>query len=418
MSDDYDNDEYYLPDEEEPLEEKMEIVELENEKENPIRAEKTLQARVDKVKDKPKIALDYTLETAEERNELVKKIIASATPEQLTPYYLDILGTYIVLAMDPKEKKSKMIQTPNHLKGTVYVRETSFQGLASSFEQGEDGLYNLITDFDKNIILTPKDPITQKDIDEIPELKEYMEEIARLEEHFKKARGKKKYLIKKWIIEMHQDKYLIRASHRPTVKSTHLTKITSGHLNLDEEVSVNEKGDVVVKGLISCCSAQHVATLLSNYSKLREECWGKLNDDLYYQMEHLDDLIDQVFVGEENRFLLDIIIWKIDGVKNEVIRDNLIKIHGITYSEEYISSLWKNKIPKMIAEQCQQNYLEWYYTVKEKGKWKKCSCCGNIKLANHHFFSKNSTSKDGFYSICKVCRSKKYKEKKDKILKS
>ena len=408
---DYDDNEYYLPDDDD---EEMAYIEETLEEGDMSKSEKSLQTRVEKVKDKPKIALDYTLKTAEERNELVKKIVESATPEQLTPYYLDILGTYIVLAMDAKEKKSKMIQTPNRLNGTVYVRETSFQGLASSFEQGEDGLYNLITDFDKNIILTPKAPITQKDIDDIPELKELLNEIAKLEEKAKKARGKEKFLIKKQIKEMHQDKYIIRASHKPVVKSMHLTKITNGHLNLEEKISVNNKGDVVVKGLISCCNQQHVSALLSNYSKLKEESWGKLNEDLWYQMDHLDELIDQTFNNEENQYLLDIIIWKIDGLKNEKIRDNLIKKHKITYSEEYISSLWKNKIPKMIAEQCEQNYLEWYYTEKEKGHWKKCSNCGSIKLANHHFFSKNSTSKDGFYSICKLCRSKKYKEKKGK----
>ena len=412
---DYDDneEEYYLCDDEDEddINDEPILVNIEEEDEM-SRSEASLQKREEKVKDKPKIALDYTLKTPQERNELVKKIIESASPEQLTPYYLDILGTYIVLAMDKKEKKEKLIQTPNRLKGTVYVRETSLQGLASSFEQGEDGLYNLITDYNKNIILTPKDPITQKDIDEIPELKELVEEIEKVEERFKKARGKNKYLLKKQIMEMHADKYIIRASHRPAVKSMHLTKITSGHINLDEKVSVNEKGDVVVEGLISCTNPQHVAALLSNYSKLKEESWGKF-DDLYYQMDQLDDLIDQVFSSEENLIYMDIIIWKIDGLKNEVIRQKLIENHGTTYSEEYISSLWKNKIPKMIAEQCEKNYLEWYYTNKERGNWKKCSCCNSIKLANHHYFSKNKTSKDGFYSICKDCRSKKYQEKKN-----
>ena len=34
---------------------------------------------------------------------------------------------------------------------------------------------------------------------------------------------------------------------------------------------------------------------------------------------------------------------------------------------------------------------------------------GAIKLAHNKFFSKNSSSKDGFYSICKSCRNKKIK---------
>ena len=50
------------------------------------------------------------------------------------------------------------------------------------------------------------------------------------------------------------------------------------------------------------------------------------------------------------------------------------------------------------------------YTFEEKGNWKKCSRCGQVKLAHNHFFSKNSTSKDHFYSICKECRNKKNKE--------
>ena len=331
MADYDDNEEYYLCDDDEEAIDNNEPILVNIEEEDEMsRSEESLQQREEKVKDKPKIALDYTLKTPQERNELVKKIIESASPEQLTPYYLDILGTYIVLAMDKKEKKEKLIQTPNRLKGTVYVRETSLQGLASSFEQGEDGLYNLITDdYNKNIILTPKDPITQKDIDEIPELKALVEEIEKVEERFKKARGKNKYLLKKQIMEMHADKYIIRASHRPAVKSMHLTKITNGHINLDEKISVNDKGDVVVDGLISCTNPQHVTALLSNYTKLKEESWGKF-DDLYYQMDQLDDLIDQVFSSEENLIYMDIIIWKIDGLKNEIIRQKLIERYGTT----------------------------------------------------------------------------------------
>jgi len=52
----------------------------------------------------------------------------------------------------------------------------------------------------------------------------------------------------------------------------------------------------------------------------------------------------------------------------------------------------------------------WYYLQKEKGKWKKCSRCGQVKLAHNKFFSKNNSSKDGFYSICKSCRNNKVKK--------
>lgn len=80
---------------------------------------------------------------------------------------------------------------------------------------------------------------------------------------------------------------------------------------------------------------------------------------------------------------------------------------GIKHSLEYISSLWRNKIPKMFAAAAEDEYLNWYYTFVEPGKWKRCSRCGQIKLAHNKYFSKNKTSKDSFYSICKECRNKK-----------
>lgn len=53
---------------------------------------------------------------------------------------------------------------------TINKRETSFEGLVGKFETGEDGIYNMIIN-DKNVLLTPKYKITQKDIDTIPGLK-------------------------------------------------------------------------------------------------------------------------------------------------------------------------------------------------------------------------------------------------------
>jgi hypothetical protein len=53
-------------------------------------------------------------------------------------------------------------------------------------------------------------------------------------------------------------------------------------------------------------------------------------------------------------------------------------------------------------------FLNWWYLEKEKGKYKCCTRCGQIKLAHNKYFSKNKTSKDGFYSICKQCRNKKF----------
>lgn len=118
-----------------------------------------------------------------------------------------------------------------------------------------------------------------------------------------------------------------------------------------------------------------------------------------------DNLLEQAL--KPHPVYESIVIHKIDGKTNAEIQDLLQINHGLTYSAEYISSLWRNRIPKIIAEQAKKNYLEWYYTFVEYGNWKQCTRCGEVKLSHSYWYSKNNTSKDGRYSICKKCRNKK-----------
>jgi len=62
-----------------------------------------------------------------------------------------------------------------------------------------------------------------------------------------------------------------------------------------------------------------------------------------------------------------------------------------------------------IALKISDAYVEWYednvyYLEKVKGKYKKCSRCGEIKLLNR--FSEDKNRKDGLDVYCKKCRNK------------
>lgn len=352
---------------------------------------------------KPSRKLDYSLQTPEERNELVKKIIDETPPEQLTNKYLEILSDYIIFAMDKEERKQKKILTDNRMV-TVNKRETSFQGLAGQLENGEDGIYNMIAN-DKNIIFTPKICITQKDVDEIPALKNLKKAIEIVEKQEKAATGKRKFMLKKQLIEMRQDQYVIKNSYRQPMYFTNAIKSFS-KTNFDEKIEITKDGEVKSDGLVSFFNSKHISALLCNYSKLKEDSWGKFWTDSYFLMEDLDALIERT-LKDDYPLYYDLLIYKIDGKQNIEIQALLNEKHGIKHSVEYISSLWRNKIPKLLAEKAQEEYIVWYYTNQEYGKWKKCSRCGQMKLADNRFFSKNKTSKDGFYSICKCCRNKK-----------
>ena len=352
------------------------------------------------------IKMDYKLKTAEERVEKVKEIIANTPSERLTQKYLDKLSDYIVIPIERQERKENHIITDNH-NITVTKREMSFEGLVGRLENGEDGIYNMIAN-DKNIIFQPKVSITPQDLEEMPELKKLHEAILKIEEQLKTARGKTAYKLRKQLIEMRKDQYVIKGSYKKPIYSMNLIKSAS-KIDLSEKVKEDkDNGTVSSDGLINFFNEKHISALLCNYSKLKEDSWDKFNNDMKWMMMDLDVLVDNA-LKEKYPLYYDIVIYKIDGKQNAEIQQLLYEKHGIKHSVEYISCLWRNKIPKLIAEQAQKDWLIWHYTFEDYGKWKRCSRCGQIKLAHNYYFSKNKTSRDGYYSICKECRNKKNK---------
>lgn len=350
------------------------------------------------------IKLDYSLETPEERKLLVEQILEEV--ENPSPQYLEILANYLILCMEKQERKENKIITENHLV-TVNKRETSFEGLVSQFENGEDGIYNLMTK-NKNIIFQPKKSITKQDLEEIQPLRQLKEAIDLWEAKLKTVKGKDAFIIKSALIEMRKDQYVIKNAYRQPIVTTKLTR-TKYFLKLDENITFDKDGYCVSTG-VTCIDPRICETALCNYAKLKQVSEGNFESDLWYFMFDFDQLLEKALKDEP--LYRRIVQYKIEGLQNEEIQKALQEEFNMTHTVEYISSLWRNKIPKMIASVAEDEYLQWYYLNEKKGKYKRCSRCGQIKLAHSKYFSKNKTSKDGFYSLCKCCRNARAKLKK------
>ena len=349
------------------------------------------------------IKLDYSLETPEERNELVKKILEE-NPEP-NEKYLEILADYLILCMEKQEKKEKKILTDNHMQ-TVNKRETSFEGLVSQLENGEDGIYNLINE-DKYQIFQPKIKITKKDLEEIPFLQQLKDAIDLWEAKRKTVEGKDAFIMKKAVIEMRRDQYTIKNTYRKPITFNKITRTSHIPEIPEKTLQFDNNGYPIPEG-VSLLDYKVCSALLCNYSKLKENSWEQLQGDLKWLMEDFDDVCGRAL--KDYPLYEKIVECKIDGKQNVEIQQILQEEFGFSHSLEYISSLWRNKIPKLIASQAEDDYLEWYYANVEYGRYKRCSRCGEIKLAHNKYFSKNKTSKDGFYSICKCCRNSKAKK--------
>ena len=309
--------------------------------------------------------------------------------------------------MEKQERKERKILTDNRMM-TVNKRECSFEGLVSQLENGEDGIYNLITD-NKNQIFQPKVTITKKDLDEIQPLRQLREAINVWEAKLKVTEGKDAFVIKKALIEMRKDQYVIKNAYRRPIVPNKLTRSTHVIMLPDETSSFDEEGYPIPKG-VSLLNPVVCSAILCNYSRLKEDSFDRFEGDLYYLMLAFDEIADKAL--KEYPLYEKIVECKVDGLQNTQIQEILQMEFGIKHSLEYISSLWRKKIPKLIASQAEDEYLYWYYLNIEKGKYKKCSRCGQVKLAHNKYFSKNKTSRDGYYSICKKCRNSKNKIKK------
>lgn len=361
--------------------------------------------------------LDYTLSTSEERIKAVEQLLKETPDKKLTPAYLNYMSDYILFTNDKKqtikEKTEKHPIITKNREATINKRQVSYEQIVSTLENGEDGIYNLMRQ-DKNQLLDPKSPISQKDIDEIPGLKEQYKLIERFKERLKNTTAKnKRFAIKKQIIETWQQMYLMKASFRGINGKSTINNQARNivHANLAENIYLDENQMPISDGLVNLFNPEHVSFLLCNYSFLKQESQDDLNCDMHFILMDLDNLIDECL--SDKPIMMDLIIWKIDGCTNEEIIKNMWDKHQEEHSEQYYSTMWRQRIPKIIVDQAIKNYLNWHFLNIEKGYWKRCSKCGEIKLGHPIYFSRNTTL-DGFYSQCKDCKNKKHKENQAK----
>lgn len=331
-----------------------------------------------------RLTLNYKIIDLAERQKIVSEI-CEKYGDKLNEANLESLSDYILNSLEKKERKERNILTDNRM-STVNKRETSFEGLVDKFETGEDGIYQIMHE-DKNVILSPAISITKKDIEEIPFLKELRAAIDVL-----RAIKEKNYIIQAAIIDLAQSQYLIKNCYRKPLKFNTF----SSHAGVRKEWSK----------WIDFTNPLHIHSLLKYYPKIKTDMWDRLEDDMRWVLIDLEDLIER-YIKKQHPIYYNIIIMRLDGLNNTQIQDQLMIDFQETYSTEYISSLFNKKIPKLISEGAKQDEMNWYFTFVEKGKYKTCGRCGQVKLLDHTYFSLNKSSKDNFYSICKECRNKK-----------
>lgn len=366
-------------------------------------------------------SLDYTLSTIEERTEYVNYIINNTNQKKLTNYYLQKLTDYILNA-----EKTKEILTPNRM-ATINKREVSIESIEENIQSEKcngaeliNGIFNRKQDKNKKLI--QKDKITEKDIESIPELKQLQESMKSIEKMITKASGIKKFkLIQQLITMRKEDQYIIRDAYKKPIrpvpyylKNTYDQQIGNEqnyYYNEYDGITIDKDGNIKTSHNYTYFNIEYIQALCNNYFLLREWADEHCGDNLYYTYKQFNSLVEDE-LKPNYPFFYKLLIYKNQGLTADKISVLLKEEFNKSYCSAYYTILWRKQLPLIISKIAKKNFIDWYYIYKEKGKYKKCCRCGEIKLCNKNFFSQNKSSPDGFYSICKQCRSKKYYEKK------
>jgi len=361
--------------------------------------------------------LDYSLKTPKERAKCVEEVIASTPKEQLTQTYLNYLGDYILFIREKGQTKGHNLLTKNR-ETIIKRREKSYEDIVNSLEGGEDALHNLINN-DKNQLLDYKEKISEEEALADPRFQEKMRTIQSLKKAFDAATdSSKRFKLKQQIIETWQEIYIIKASYKQTTTGRLSPQMRQmGYIDLEEKVEVLPDGKLDIKSTLTLLKPEHISFLLNYYAQLKEEINEDLNSDLRWLLVDLEDLVHRTLSGPDqtavnNEILYDLIIWKIDGLKNKEIVELMRQRYGVVHSEQYYSTLWRKNIPNLLARQAQKEWLIWHFSQEEYGDWKKCTKCGEWKIASPYFYDRSPISKDGYYPQCKECRSTRKKNKK------
>lgn len=315
------------------------------------------------------------------------------------------MADYMLFTNDSKTTKTERnrkypIQSRNR-KVTTDKRETSLDALAESLADSPISIYDMM-DNQHSSFLDARTAITDEDLTKYPEIKQCVDVLEALDRQFKGATGKRKYDLRKQMIETWQQMYLIRASKNPARCLVHAKDMAK--MALPEHVEFDEEMMPVSDGMVSLMNPAHVSFLLEYYTSLRDEVRDDPHCDMWCLLLDLNDVVMATF--PEPSELRSILLLKMLGFTNEEIDDRVSAEWGSHHTRQYYSMVWRQRIPKMVARKAQERYIWWYWKQPQNHMmWKKCSKCGQLKPAHQLFFNRNN-SKSGFYSRCKECGHK------------
>lgn len=155
---------------------------------------------------------------------------------------------------------------------------------------------------------------------------------------------------------------------------------------------------------------EHVYNIFLQYFNLED---SSLFQNFYSTTDSLlKTLLFYIEMAELTEVQKEILNLKIRKVKNQNIADYINQTYEKSYTANYISTIFRQKIIAKInsAAALHERIISNLFFPEE---FKKCSSCGEILLRDSENFVRKSRAKDGLSNRCKKCDKKDRKKKKE-----
>lgn len=256
------------------------------------------------------------------------------------------------------------------------------------------------------------------------------------------------------LVELRKEQFSLRDSYKFTIRKDPIYNYAPAQINkiLDSDIKIFPLGFFYPEQKVSQLIFQPLEQLVpQNFSSedlklVSKFYWGKQKDEEdkgteffdFREIEHvynlfltyfdLEDTIELKEIESTTQFLLktleyyaansnlsdiykDILQLKVRKKKNQDIADFVNEKYNKSYTSNYISTIFKQKIIKKITETAAYHHtlIGLIYFPEE---FKTCNTCKKTLLKCSDNFVRKERSKDGFTNRCKSCDKEERKRKK------
>lgn len=165
------------------------------------------------------------------------------------------------------------------------------------------------------------------------------------------------------------------------------------------------------KNYLNFENPEHLLALYKNYNELQNDIQEDPDQIYSAAASIIRTLQFYESIAKLSDLQRELLYLKIQQVSNNEIKEILNQKYGTTYNDNYISTIYRQKILPSIA-QAATYHRQVMENIFYPENFKKCKDCGRLLLRSPDFFMRQRKASDGYAPRCKSCQKLKRQEKK------